>query len=163
MPKITVNNIEIYYEQHGTGEPDPRCLYVLQQRALLWKNGNQIHPIMLMAWGYSKQFFNDKNKVADTLAFFGTMPTTITLAGYKHQLAAFSQHDTHSLLSQFKAPTLVLSLAEDILTPPSDGHHLAGKISNAKYHEVDAQTHVFHFEAPRAFTKLVKTFLLARN
>jgi len=141
---------------------DPRSLYILQERIRLWEKhypNEDIYRSILIPWGYSKHFLNSPENIEQVLELLKINKASITLTGYKHQLAALSHHDTLTLLSQIHTATLVLSMSEDILTTPTDGRYLAAHIDNAEYHEVDAQAHVFHFEAPQAFIDIVIQFL----
>lgn len=80
--------------------------------------------------------------------------------GYCACCAAVRDADMRPLLSQVRAPTLVIAGTHDRVTPPADGRLLAAAIPDARYVELDA-AHLSNIEAAAPFTDAVLHFLSA--
>jgi aminoacrylate hydrolase len=79
--------------------------------------------------------------------------------GYLRQLAFARDFDARDRLARIRAPTLVVTGAEDILTSPAQGAELAAGIPGARYRELPQAAHLFMLTDPAAFAGLVATFL----
>jgi 3-oxoadipate enol-lactonase len=78
--------------------------------------------------------------------------------GYSAACAAVRDTDQWDVLPDIGRPTLVVSGAHDMATPPADGRRMAREISGAKYVELDA-AHISNVEQPERFTAEVVDFL----
>ena len=74
-------------------------------------------------------------------------------------LALGRRSDSTPLLSQIQAPTLVVTGAEDALTPATEAREWGSKIRLAKVVEIPEAGHLANLEAPERFNAVVKEFL----
>ncbi|HVT69657.1 MAG TPA: alpha/beta fold hydrolase, partial [Trebonia sp.] len=72
--------------------------------------------------------------------------------GYAGCAEAIAALDLRPLLPSVKAPTLVLSGAEDIAAPPSTGAYTARHIPGARLTVIQAAAHFAHYEKPGPVT-----------
>ena len=79
--------------------------------------------------------------------------------GLNAQAAAGRQHDTADRLAAIAAPTLVLTGAEDILTPPCYALELADGIPDARLQILERGGHLMSWEYPEAVTEALLAFL----
>ena len=70
-------------------------------------------------------------------------------------------HDVLDHVGQIAAPTLVLSAAEDILTPAAGGRELAEAIPGAQFQLLPRGAHVTAAEYPGEVSAAMLEFLLA--
>lgn len=80
--------------------------------------------------------------------------------GLMGQLHASSTCETLDKLQTIKAPTLVLTGAEDKVVSPHSSDVIADRIPNAKLVKVEGGSHAFYIEKPRRFNKEVLAYLL---
>ena len=78
--------------------------------------------------------------------------------GYVSCCEAIRDTDLRDIVGRVPVPTLVISAAHDLSTPPIDGHFLADRIQGAGYVELDA-AHLSNIEAAPAFTATLTEFL----
>ena len=76
------------------------------------------------------------------------------------QAQAIMAHDTRSRVGQITAPTLVLSAAEDILTPAAGGQELVEAIPGARFTVLPRGAHVTAAEYPAEVSAAILEFLL---
>jgi 3-oxoadipate enol-lactonase len=76
------------------------------------------------------------------------MLTATTPAGYAGCGEAIAALDLRPLLSSVRAPTLVLSGADDVAAPPSIGAATARAIAGARLTVIPAAAHFAHYERP---------------
>lgn len=74
--------------------------------------------------------------------------------------SACNRFDTMAHLSGIRLPALVVSGAEDRLTPPKYGDFLARHISDARHVVLPRAGHMMALEFPAQFTRLVEGFLM---
>jgi 3-oxoadipate enol-lactonase len=79
--------------------------------------------------------------------------------GYVGICAALRDTDFRSAVRQIKQPTLVLSGAEDIATPPELGRELAGLIPGAQFFLIEKAAHLPGIEQPDAVVERMMQFL----
>jgi 3-oxoadipate enol-lactonase len=79
-------------------------------------------------------------------------------AGYVSSCAAVRDFDTRATASQIRIPTLVMSGAHDLATPPADGRALAAQIPGAHFVELNA-AHLSNIEAATRFNLELANFL----
>jgi 3-oxoadipate enol-lactonase len=80
--------------------------------------------------------------------------------GYAACCEAIRDADQRDTISSIRVATLVISGAKDPVTPPTDGHFLAERITGSKYVELDA-SHLSNIEASAEFTTSLTQFLAA--
>lgn len=79
-------------------------------------------------------------------------------AGYLAASAALRDTDLRATVHALVAPTLVISGANDPVTPASDGHFLGAAIPGAIFHEVPG-AHLSSIEEPAAYNRVLLSFL----
>lgn len=72
-----------------------------------------------------------------------------------------SRRDSTDLLSMIKVPTLVISGAEDAITPAAEAREWSAKIAGAKYVEIPGAGHLASLERPERFNQAVSEWLTA--
>lgn len=82
--------------------------------------------------------------------------------GYAGCCAAIRDMDLRDRLTSIKAPTLVISGAEDPATPPEHGESIAGSIPGARFEVVADASHLANVEQPEKVTDLILDHLEAR-
>jgi 3-oxoadipate enol-lactonase len=82
------------------------------------------------------------------------------LEGYVACCAAVRDMDARESIANIRVPTLIISGAQDPVTPPHDGRYMAERISGSLFKELPA-AHLSNFEAAEAFTMEVSSFLKA--
>lgn len=82
--------------------------------------------------------------------------------GYRQAVAMLAQGDLRADAGAVAVPTLVLSGAEDSVTPPAGSRALAAATPNARYLEIEGAGHLSYLERPVAFNAAVHEFLSAR-
>jgi pimeloyl-ACP methyl ester carboxylesterase len=70
-----------------------------------------------------------------------------------------SRRDSTDLLSMIKAPTLVISGAEDAITPADEARGWSPKIAGAKYVEIHGAGQMSNLERPELFNQAVSLWL----
>ena len=115
MPKANTGDIQIYYEEHGRGQPLIMVLGLGQDIA---------------TWGFQIAEFSrhvrlivldnrDSGKSSRCSDNYTTKSyLTRSSAAFERQLNANIRHDTRGPLHQIQIPTLILSGKDDELTPP---------------------------------------------
>lgn len=79
--------------------------------------------------------------------------------GYADACVALSGFDGQAYAGKIKAPTLVISGAMDIATPPISGRQLAAAIDGAVYAEIPNASHLCNMEQPEIFNQLLQEHL----
>ena len=82
--------------------------------------------------------------------------------GYRQAVAMLAQGDLRADAATIAVPTLVLSGAEDSVTPPAGSRALAAATPHARYREIEGAGHLSYLERPAAFNAAVGEFLSAR-
>lgn len=82
--------------------------------------------------------------------------------GYRQAVAMLAQGDLRADAGAVAVPTLVLSGAEDSVTPPAGSRALTAATPNARYLEIEGAGHLSYLERPVAFNAAVHEFLSAR-
>jgi 3-oxoadipate enol-lactonase len=81
--------------------------------------------------------------------------------GYAGCCAAIRDMDLRDRLPSIKAPTLVVSGAEDPATPPEHGRLIRDAIPGARFEVVPGAAHIANVERPEEITQLILTHLEA--
>ena len=79
--------------------------------------------------------------------------------GYLRQVDYCSNHDVLDELAGIALPVLVVSGANDTLTPPYLGEDISKALPNAKYIEVQGASHGLVFERPEAVALVIDNFV----
>jgi 3-oxoadipate enol-lactonase len=103
--------------------------------------------------------FRDEN--AATAARFREMLEAIPAAGYAACCEAIASWDARSDVSAIRAPTLVLSGADDVATPVDDGAFLAESIPGAELTVLPESAHLANVEQPTLFARTLLHHLRA--
>jgi 3-oxoadipate enol-lactonase len=82
----------------------------------------------------------------------------VPLAGYLGGCAALRDGDLRDLAPRVQAPSLVVTGAQDVATPPSAGEWLVAAIPGARLLGLDA-AHLSNVERAPEFTRAVLEFL----
>lgn len=93
-----------------------------------------------------------------TLAGMKAMMERVPAAGYVACCAAVRDMDQRGDVARIAAPTLVITGAHDVATPPADGQFLAAQIRGARIVELPAP-HLSNVETAPAFTTALTSFL----
>jgi 3-oxoadipate enol-lactonase len=75
------------------------------------------------------------------------------------QMQACMAHDASSRLAQLTMPTLVIHGTEDQMLPVANARAIASRIPGAQLEILDGAGHLFFWEQPDAFVRIVKEFL----
>jgi pimeloyl-ACP methyl ester carboxylesterase len=89
------------------------------------------------------------------------MAATGAEAFVRQQKAVLSRPDYRSLLATISVPTLVLSGAQDLITPPHFAEEMAGLIAGSKLVIVPECGHLSTLEAPEAVNSALKEWLVS--
>ena len=100
-----------------------------------------------------------------TPEFFSAHPETVEKAaamlrgtdpeGYAGCCAAIRDMDLRDRLGQIRAPTLVISAAEDPATPPEHGELIRDSIPGAGFEVIPGASHLANIEQPEAVTRAI--------
>ena len=90
---------------------------------------------------YSRSFYSTRKKWLDDYAkLFGTKVTREWMDAFAELCRNFLTLDVTDRLSGIRVPTLVISVAEDILKPPSYGqilHHLVSDLIQSQSVQIE--------------------------
>jgi pimeloyl-ACP methyl ester carboxylesterase len=102
-----------------------------------------------MAWSFTPRALTDHDAVraAVTLGLQDPHPTTVE--GFEAQAHGLRRYDSRPDLPRVTTPTLVLSGAEDILTPPSQSIEIARLIPDARLQLLPRGGHAMILEYPQ--------------
>lgn len=115
----------------------------------------------VLPWMASPAIMTAHERVTQTLAVRQANPYPAPDAGLIAQAQAILGHDALDRVGQITAPTLVLSAAEDILTPAAGGQELAEAIPGARFQVMPKGAHVTAAEYPAEVSSAMLAFLLA--
>jgi 3-oxoadipate enol-lactonase len=112
-------------------------------------------------WLFSTAFLRNPEAVQQTIAMLSSNPHPVGPEAYDRQAQAYLQHDALDRLGGIKAPTLVISGEQDLLTPPHLCREVASKIPGARFEMIAGagSSHVVPIERPDDFNQLVTRFL----
>jgi pimeloyl-ACP methyl ester carboxylesterase len=79
--------------------------------------------------------------------------------GYAQAARTLSQGNIFADLEGCDAPTLVVTGAEDIVTPPEGGRRIAAALKNGRFVLLDGLGHLPYVEAPERFNAVLDDFL----
>jgi 3-oxoadipate enol-lactonase len=75
--------------------------------------------------------------------------------GYVASCAAIEHLDLLPRLGEIRAPTLVISAAQDQAAPPEHGERIAAAIPGARFELLDGAAHLANLERPDDITRLI--------
>lgn len=99
-------------------------------------------------------------KHPEQVAYLEDMLKATPAEGYTANCIAVRDADFRESIKKITAPTLVITGAGDMPTPPADGRYLAESIPGAKYVEL-AGAHLSNQQEPQRFSNAVLEFLQA--
>jgi 3-oxoadipate enol-lactonase len=112
-----------------------------------------------LSFCYANSFLIKPGILDTFVAYALNDPYPMSEVGYRNQLHALIQFDSSRWINTVKAPCLVLSSTEDIITPPRQVEQLAHAIPGAEYHCFTGLGHVPCIEQPKLFNQVVLNFL----
>lgn len=83
--------------------------------------------------------------------------------GYSDACLALAGFDGHDAAGSISVPTLVLSGADDVATPPAGCAELAAAIPDAEIRSLPDCAHLCNVEQPELFTELIQRHIEANN
>jgi 3-oxoadipate enol-lactonase len=108
-----------------------------------------------------------------TPEFFSAHPETVEKAaamlrgtdpeGYAGCCAAIRDMDLRDRLGQIRAPTLVISAADDPATPPEHGELIRDAIPGAGFEVIPGASHLANIEQPEAVTRAILDHLAGQG
>jgi len=86
--------------------------------------------------------------------------SNIKISDYSQACEALAVFDGYPYANEIQARTLVISGAEDIAIPVSEGEKLASKLANSKFKVIENAAHLCNVEQPGIFNKMLRDFIL---
>jgi 3-oxoadipate enol-lactonase len=80
-----------------------------------------------------------------------------SIEGYVRCCAAVRDADFRETIARIRTPSLVISSAHDVATPPADGLYLTQRIAGSRSLTLDT-AHLSNIEAPQEFSEAVRSF-----
>jgi len=105
---------------------------------------------------FSRRTLSDDRSAADWFAVFRNFP--VRGIGPAAQYEATVVDDRRAALGKVRRPCLVVSFAEDVLTPPALCHEVADAIPDCRYVELDGCGHFGFLEKPDEVNALLLDF-----
>jgi 3-oxoadipate enol-lactonase len=139
-----------------TPMPDARAWH--DRAALVRKEGMAaLAGVVVPRWFTPRFLASEPEQVETVVAMLkGTNPE-----GYAGCGEAIAALDLRPNLASVKAPTLVVSGAEDVAAPPSVGAYTARNIQGARLTVIQAASHFAHYEKPGPVTNALLTHFQA--
>lgn len=131
-------------------------------REIAAKVGMKAVWTMALYLGYTREYI-EKNLPALKVTMSAVPESPDTLRGYMGQSYAVEKHDTTSLLSGIKIPTLVMMGERDLTTSPKKTRELASLIPGARLKTFAGVGHGFWRERQEETDELVLEFLLSES
>lgn len=132
--------------------------------ALLTLRRAEIDPLTLgvigMPWGMTGRLLSDHVKAYRAAQLGAQNPYPTSLAGYEAQGHAVRTYDSRARLPEVRTPTLVLTGAEDILTPVHQAVEIAALIPNARLTVLPRGGHGMAVEYVDDTVAAIRAFLL---
>jgi 3-oxoadipate enol-lactonase len=139
-----------------TPMPDAQAWH--DRAALVRKEGMAaLAGLVVPRWFTPRFMASEPGQVESVVAMLkGTSPE-----GYAGCGEAIAALDLRPQLASVKAPTLVVSGAEDVAAPPSVGAYTARNIAGARLTVIQAASHFAHYEKPGPVTSALLTHFQA--
>ena len=108
-----------------------------------------------IAEGVLGRWFTERfrDESPETVAHFREMLEGVSSEGYAACCEAIARWDARSEVRAIRSPTLVISGADDVATPPSDGAFLAESIPGADLTILSDCAHLANVEQPAVFSR----------
>ena len=132
--------------------PSPQAWH--DRAALVRQHGMAPLAEMVVPRWFTPAFMAREPKAVQTVV---DMLTATVPEGYAGCAEAIAALDLRPLLGAVRAPTLVLSGAEDIAAPPAVGAYTARAIPGARLTVIQAASHFAHYERPGPVTNALLT------
>ncbi len=130
-----------------------------QERAETVRRAGSVEPVADAALGrWLTPEFADEHP--DVRARLREMLVRTSVEGYASCCAAIERMDLRGSLSGIRAPTLVVSGAQDPSTPPARLEEIARAIPGARHETIDPAAHLAAVERPGAVNRLIREHLL---
>lgn len=97
------------------------------------------------------------NRVAEAVAVMEQVPQSGYLAAWEMMCGA----DLHSVLNM-ASPTLVVSGADDPVSPPTVGKSIAASVRGAQFRCLEKVGHYAPIEAPEILNDLIRSFIISK-
>ena len=111
----------------------------------------------------SPRTLQDEQAVQDWLDIFEMSAPDVTDASIRAQLGVDLRSDRRDAYRRITTPTLVVSFADDLVTPAVRGRELAGVIPGARYAEIRDAGHYGYLEQPAAVNAVMLEFFAAHG
>jgi 3-carboxy-cis,cis-muconate cycloisomerase/3-oxoadipate enol-lactonase len=130
-----------------------------ERAALVRESGaGAVADAVVARWFTADFAARERGRVAAARAMIAATPAE----GYAACCEALATADMRPFLGAVRAPTIVVSGAEDPTSPPERGEELAAAIRGASFVEIPDAAHVAPLERPAAVTGLLTLFLEGR-
>ena len=110
----------------------------------------------IMPWLFSNQFLANERNVQNFIKQQVFNPQN--LVGFKRQMHALLQFDSHNWIKTIRGPALIIGCDEDILCP-RESELLANQIYEAKFVEFHRVGHCPMIEKPKEFVGIITNYL----
>jgi 3-oxoadipate enol-lactonase len=112
-----------------------------------------------MAWGFTARSLCDHDAAAARAELVRHDPHPTCLAGFEAQAAGLRAYDSRPRLGEVATPTLVLTSAEDVLTPAAQSVEMAAAIPDATLRILPRGGHGMIIEYPDDTLEAITAFL----
>lgn len=121
--------------------------------------GPEAKIALSMPWALSPLILSDHDRTRDLVATMLANPWPTTNEGYEAQAAGLRVYDSRPGLPDVRTPTLVLSGAEDVLTPIAQSHEIASLIPGATLQVLGKGGHSMVIDYPQEVTRAILAWL----
>ncbi|MFH0245576.1 alpha/beta fold hydrolase [Streptomyces sp. HK10] len=144
------------------GRSDPLQSALSAGKRALFDKGVELpaayHAAVAAMQNLSRRTLNDAAKVQDWLDLFALSGTSVT-AGERAQLALADFPDRLEDYRRITVRCMVVSFADDLVSPPHLGREVADAIPGSRYEEVEDCGHFGYLERPGEVNELILKFL----
>lgn len=121
--------------------------------------GPEAKIALSMPWALSPLILSDHDRARDLVAAMLANPWPTTNEGYEAQAAGLRVYDSRPGLPDVRTPVLVLSGAEDVLTPIAQSHEIASLIPGAALQVLGKGGHSMVIDYPQEVTRAILAWL----
>lgn len=142
----------------GSATADSEEAAEMRAKTVVWANRKGVDALAAaQAQALLAHANRDRAELKDQLLEMARATGLDTFA--LHQAALAGRPDQHSTLAGIPCPTLILTGAEDTVTPPDAARAMAGAIPGARLHLIPGAGHMPPIEAPETVAGHVSAFL----